>query len=213
MKRGLILPGYACKSWIWKDVKEELNQFYDFKFIDWPTNLIKDFYSLTDYATWVRDEYINSNEQWDFIIGHSMGGAVALNIAAMESVDINKIILVESFISPPQKFFQNLLMENADENLIIMVNEMLKKEQKLYCNEIRDMIRKLDLRDLVIKLKSEIIAVYGDRGSNDSNKVLEELKWDDKIKSKISFNTISNSCHFPMLENSDELFNFIKRVL
>lgn len=211
MKRGLFLSGYGCNSWIWEDVEKciEGNE-YNLEFIQWPRELIASFHNVSDFAKWVIDNYIESEKSYDFIVGHSMGGLVALHIANMSAVKINKIVLVESFILSPSAFFQNLLMENTSNKLANKVIDMLKEESELYSNHLKNQLRVLDMTELVNKLNCEISAVYGDRGSNDFNKVLSALQWSEELKSKIKLNVIHNACHFPMLENCGEMVNILE---
>lgn len=213
MKQGLLLPGYACKSWIWQKVQNDLNSICQFEVLDWPTNLTPDFNSIYDFARWVKESKMNLNESFDFIIGHSMGGLVALNIAKMETNQIKKVILVESFITSPGSFFQNLMMEETPIQLTEKVTYMLQEEQKYYSEQLKHQLRELDMTDLVTSLNCEVIVLYGDRGCNNFEKVLTNLQWTKTLQSKISIEIINHSCHFPMLENPKKVTEILKKNL
>lgn len=213
MKKGLLLPGYACKSWIWENVKDMIKSECNIKLIDWPTNITSDFHSLENFANWIYKKEIEDTEPYDFIIGHSMGGLVALHLAKMKPKKVKNVILVESFITTPSRFFQNLMMKDTSKELVDKTIDMLKEEKNFYSGQLNERLKDLDLSDLIFNIECEISAIYGDRGCNDGKKVLSELQWSRDIQAKIDFNIVHNSCHFPMLENPNETIALIKKVL
>lgn len=213
MKHGLLLPGYACKSWIWEEVQNELKAICELEVFDWPTTLTSDFNSINDFARWVRERMVNSNKTYDFMIGHSMGGLVALNVVKMGTDLIEKTVLVETFITSPRSFFQNLMIEGTSTELVEKVSCMMKEEQKYYSEQLKYQLRELDLTDLVTNLNCEVVALHGDRGCNDYATVLSNLRWCNDLQLKVNMDIISNSCHFPMLENPKELINILKKTL
>lgn len=213
MKKGLLLPGYACKSWIWEAVQNELKTICQLEVLDWPTKLTSDFNSIEDFALWVRETMMNSDKIYDFVIGHSMGGLVALNVAETEVNRIEKIVLVETFITSPGSFFQNLMMEETSPELTEKVTSMLKEEQKYYSEQLIYQLKELDMTDFVMNLNCAVVALHGDRGCNDFAKVLSSLQWCNDLQLKVDMDLVSNSCHFPMLENPKELIDILKKQL
>jgi pimeloyl-ACP methyl ester carboxylesterase len=211
--KGLFLSGYGCKPWIWENAEREFNDGEgDIKFIEWPTNSIRNFNNLSDFSTWVKDNYLAENESYDFIVGHSMGGLVALQLSTMEKVNVKHIVLVESYITSPGKFFQNILMENINEITKKKVMNMLKQESKYYSPDLGNQLKNLDLTCQFNKTNSNIHFIYGDRGINNREIVLSELGLNSSVQKHLDIQIISNSCHFPMIENSEDLLNALKNV-
>lgn len=211
---GLFLCGYGCRAWIWEKVKKNFcNTKDNIKFVEWPAELTSSFNNLSDFSTWVKDNFINEYEKYDFIIGHSMGGIVALMLSTMEKVDVKQIVLVESYLTSVPKFFQNILMEDSNYVLKEKVMRMLKQECKNYSYKLGNKIKNLDSTSLIEKSQSKIHCIYGDRGSKRKEIVLNELELAADIKKHINIEIVSNSCHFPMLENSEEMVKVLNNIL
>jgi hypothetical protein len=79
--RGMLVPGYACTSQIWEPIFDELG-FYDLTLVDWPVEQTPGFHHLDDFAGWLGAAYWPG--EYDFLIGHSMSGLVALRLAAAD---------------------------------------------------------------------------------------------------------------------------------
>lgn len=211
--RGIFLCGYGCKPWIWEDTRKLFNDKRDeISFIEWPTNLISNFSDISDFSRWVKDNYIKENEFYDFIVGHSMGGLIALHMSTLEKVNIGHTVLVESYITSPGKFFQNILMENSSLMLKEKVINMLKEESKYYSPELSNKLKDLDLTWMLNKINNKLHLIYGDRGINNKAIVLKKLGLNIKTQDHINIEIIPNSCHFPMIENSEELLKIFKSI-
>ena len=130
MKSALLIPGYACRSWIWDSSIKKLKPSLSFKSIDWPTELTYAFSKLSDFTNWFANNHLKTTKQYDFLIGHSMGGIIAILASLEATFKIDQLILVESFVKPPVPFFQNILMNNAPDKIIGKVEKMLNDERK-----------------------------------------------------------------------------------
>lgn len=212
MKNGVFLPGYACLPYIWNAQSENLADKYQLQTVAWPNELIGNFEQISDFAEWFINDIYDGRE-YDFIVGHSMGGLVALFIARLIPAKVKKVILVESFITSPTPYFQNLLMESADLLLKNRVINMLKAEQKYYSPQLSQNLRDLDLTDMLQELESDMFAIYGDRGKGDFAGLVENLKLSSEILDKINIRIVHDACHFPMLEKPMELTNKIIDIL
>lgn len=213
MKRILVLNGYACKSWIWNEINSSLKNHYKFDLIEWPNEKISEFHDFDSYVQWVTNKVFNTYDKYDIIMGHSMGGLIAIYLAKKFPKKIKDIILVESFVTPPKKFFQNLIHDKVSQETIDQVDKMLKEEKNFYSKELPNQFRELDLTEIVRALPCNIHAIYGDRGVQDTEGVISELKWNKLIKDKINVCSIHNSCHFPMLENPMEFNEKLSAIL
>lgn len=210
--KGLFLCGYGCKSWIWENVYKKLNNCDEITLVDWPVDLTKDFNDISDFSAWVKNNYCKENE-YDFIVSHSMGGLIALQLLAEEKINFKYTFLVESYLTSPGKFFQNILMDSTRSDIKEKVIHMLNTESKFYSKDLGNKLKNLDLTYLVSKIKSNIHLIYGDRGINCNKKVLKELGLSEEICSLLNIHIVPNSCHFPMIENCEEIANILNDVL
>lgn len=211
MKRGIFLSGYGCEPWIWDRVKEKLGDDYVIDIIEWPKELIGTFNKVQDFADWTISRYSKLDISLDFIVGHSMGGIIALYIASSKKVQVNKVVLMESFITSPGKFFQNLTYDNKSLNL--KITEMIKNEVQYYAPEINSELRCLDVTKLIYNSKCNIYGIYGDRGCGNKEKVVSELFYSKDVEKRVKIDIIRGSCHFPMLENEKEVVDYLKHIL
>ena len=103
-QKGLVLPGYACSSQIWDSIRVQLDALYDVTWVDWPHELTAGFHSVTAFADWLYPT--TRQAHYDFVIGHSMGGLVALELAQREKPMSQKIVLIETFLLHPTLSFR-----------------------------------------------------------------------------------------------------------
>lgn len=95
----LFLPGFATPGSIWKETAENLNlegksYFFSYAGFNGNTPIAMPWYAAIKKAI---IEYIADNNMQDvLIIGHSMGGNLAVDIAAELPDTISKIIIVEA---------------------------------------------------------------------------------------------------------------------
>jgi pimeloyl-ACP methyl ester carboxylesterase len=200
-RKGIFLSGYACTSQIWQPVMAELDLRYEIEPIDWPLDLTAGFHCIDDFASWLYEHH------WprtcDFIVGHSMGGLVALRLGSVGAVDIQNIILMETFLSLPSPFFQNMLMPDAPPCLKETVSSMTDSHEGYYSRVLRDRARKPQVAPNILPSMGTIHAIYGDRGCSDRERVIAELGWPDTVRSRISVSLVPRACHFPMLEQPE----------
>ena len=211
MIKGVFLPGYACTSQIWQSVCEEIGSTYDPTLIDWPVQATPDFHCLNDFAHWLYASFWP--RQCDFIIGHSLGGLVALQLLASGKVVIPKIILVETFLLPPNPFFHNLLLSGASSVQAQQILEMLSCEEAHYSPRLREAIREVDMSEQVLRIGKTFHALYGDRGCGRPEIVLEKLQWTEQISTRVELRVIPESCHFPMVENPQETVHVLRSII
>lgn len=201
--KGLFLCGYGCTPWIWKDTMYWKEQYESQSFVSWPEEKVHGFLTGHDFAVWILEEY-SLEGSIDYIIGHSLGGLVALELLRVAKVQIKQIVLVESFLKPPKPFFQNLLMADTDKHLREWIEEMISRESPNYSGSLQVQLLNPNVLylDLLKNVEVQICLLYGDRGESDVENVFSHLALPSSIRSSIPIKFIPNSCHFPMLENS-----------
>jgi pimeloyl-ACP methyl ester carboxylesterase len=210
-KRLLFLPGYACTDEIWKDISIYFDDDFDSISINWPGELTPHFDTVRQFSDWFRTQY--QFNQDDILVGHSLGGLVALDLITRISNATSPTILVESFLTPPSPFFQNLLMPGVDPALTAWVTAMLQTQKQNYSCGLSIQLREVNLTNDVLDTSAPIYSIYGDRGNKDHDQVYAELNWSDTIRSRVDIKIVSNACHFPMLENPDKTIQILRSIL
>ncbi|HSB66728.1 MAG TPA: alpha/beta hydrolase [Anaerolineales bacterium] len=207
----MVLPGYSCTSQIWRSIRGELDAFYDISWVDWPCKLISEFHAVEAFAHWLRQA--TQPAPYDFVIGHSMGGLVALELARMDKELFRRIILVDTFLISPPPFFQNLFVGDTLGPNEYMVLDMLEREQMYYSPRLRAVLKQVDMRPLAANLCAKISAIYGDRGSGDRVRVQRELAWPEELQRRVEVRIVPSASHFPMIENPGETIDILLAIL
>jgi pimeloyl-ACP methyl ester carboxylesterase len=211
MKTGLGLCGYACTPWIWHRLTQYLTPPFDLQWVTWPTALLPHFHQVSDFVNWLLQDEIK-NYHYDFILGHSMGGIVAIQMAAFLP-KIKQVILLDSFITPPTRFFQNLFEPSISKELQNQIINMLNFEREHYSPKLPDNLRAINLSHSSFQLNCQITALYGDRGYSDLKQLTSQLRWSSELLDKIALYFVSNANHFPMLENPQKTAEILFKIL
>jgi len=208
MKKLLFLPGYACTSDIWDNIKSKLmkNGFIA-DYVDWPKEELTNFSNTYDFANWIFKQY--DLETYDTIIGHSMGGLVAIDLAKENLFNGERLILVESFLKTPSEFFQNLYLEDASKDLKERIMMMLKEESTYYNQALSERLKNLDRTKDIISLEAKVACIYGAREEKNKKEVIKQLNLAEETLNELAIQVVSQCAHFPMLENEDE---FIEKL-
>lgn len=211
MGKGLVLPGYACTSQIWNSIRSRLETTHDIKWVDWPHDVTSRLDTISAYADWLRPTFRQGH--FDFIIGHSMGGLVALELATPDDGLLLNVILVETFLQTPAPFFRNLLMESAPGDIAQPVLDMLEREKPHYSYRLQKALKEDGIYRLADGMTARLHAIHGDRGNGNPEEVKKELEWPDEWQQRIQVRAIENACHFPMIENSEMTAQTILDIL
>lgn len=180
--------------------------------LNWPVEVTAKLDSLEDYCQWLLGKFRSTGFFPDVIIGHSMGGLVGLCLTLSGAWDIRQVIVVESFVTPPKPFFQNLTMEGTSPELRDKLVEMLRREQPRYSHKLGQELKKIDLTHLLEESAVNLLAIYGDRGY-DETAVRQNIGWSDTLTQRLNLQTVADSCHFPMLENPQAILKIIRAEL
>ncbi len=195
--RILLLPGYACTGRIWEPVVPLLPGGAQVVCLDWPGALTPGFRHIADFADWLGTAI--GPDAFTAVAAHSMGGMAALTLAARGRLNA-PIILVESFIKPPELFFRNLLTPGCAPAVETSVKDMLAAESPRFAPELRAELRGSDLSFCLERVPARVRALYGDRGAGHAA-VTGNLNWPQAVLERVPVTSIPNACHFPMLEN------------
>ncbi len=207
MRKGLFLHGINCTSVIWNELKDAFLHM-DVTFVEYPHETTLNAHCVSDITKWVYETY--KNEQFDFIVGHSMGGLIALELAAKYKVKCDNIIFIESNLRPAKEFYRNLMLPENITKHGAKVKGMFEKEAPYYRDELKSSLQEdFDFTPYVNEIACKIFGIYGDRGIENYSRRIDDLCLDKDAKNKIYFRFIRNSCHMPMIENSQEMMEVL----
>jgi pimeloyl-ACP methyl ester carboxylesterase len=95
--KGMFLYGILCTADIWKDIRDDFSAF-DIDYVTYPHEVTRKAATAGDIAGFVYSMY--GNTEYDFVLGHSMGGVVALKLG----LKCKRIILAETNLKPAKPF-------------------------------------------------------------------------------------------------------------
>lgn len=206
--RALFLYGANCTLDIWNNIRNEFKKI-DCDFIAYPHDITMHATSVEDITKWVYQKI--QDERYDFIVGHSMGGIIALELVANYKVLCKKLFLIESNLRPANEFYRNLMMPHNMEVYAETVLSMIRNEAPFYSEKLKESLQKeFDYTDYVRDIACEVYGIYGDRGEKNYIKRIEDLCLDNDINQKIIFRFVEESCHMPMIENPKAFIEIIK---
>jgi pimeloyl-ACP methyl ester carboxylesterase len=207
-----FLPGYACTPAIWREIKpDERSKNWRILTPEWPESILKSAQDFAPYINWLND-YIHEN-QIDVIVAHSMAGIISiLTLNELSPADRPNLILCECFVTNSiDPFFRNLLM--PDSPFEQEIQRMLADEGSKYHPELRQRINQVDVLSLIVNSKLSFAAIYGDRGRG-REQMHTALNWPAVfIFNAYPVATVTNACHFPMLENPPAFLEAVQKQI
>lgn len=209
--KGLFLYGINCTCDIWSQLGKYLLDI-DIDYVEYPHPVTKSASCVTEITEWVRDTY--GNIPYDFVLGHSMGGIIALELAAKLYLSCNQIILIDSNLKPANDFYRNLLTPEHMKEYGTQIIQMMQDEDPYYQKNLKNTLQNdFDYTDYVIMAKQDIYAIYGDRGQSEYANRISDLCLDQITIDKIKFSFVENACHMPMIENPTVLASMISDIV
>lgn len=211
MKKGLFFYGINCTLAIWDKVKDAFLDM-DVTFVEYPHEITQNAHHVSDITKWVYETY--GNKQFDFIVGHSMGGLIALELVARYKVKCDRIIFIESNLRPAKEFYRNLLLPANMMKYGNKIKNMFKNEAPYYRDELKSSLQqRFDFTPYINEITCKIFGIYGDRGIEHYSRRIDDLCLDKDVAEKIDFKFVRNSCHMPMIENSQELTDILMKCV
>ena len=211
--KGLFLYGLKCQPWIWDGMKSDLED-YDIEYVEYPREVTRACTSVNKLSAWVDERYVSNSQPYDFVLGHSMGGLIALQMSALDGARFKKTIFVESFLKPSEPFYRNLMMEANMAAMCDRVLAMFSEEDAMYTPELKSSLKEdFDYAGSLDHIANQVFGIYGDHGNRDRSLLLRNLNLDSQQLGKLDISFIRDSCHLPMLENPHELAQRVVSIL
>jgi pimeloyl-ACP methyl ester carboxylesterase len=211
--KGLFLYGVKCQPWIWNDIKGDLKD-YEIDYVVYPAEITQVCKTVEELTGWVYETYILNKQKYDFILGHSMGGIIALQLSALYGAVFNKTILIDSFLVETESVYHNLMTDSHIKSMGEKVFDMLKCEEINYTDSLKASLREeVDYTVYLEGVQGIVYGIYGDRGNSDLPFLTESLNLSSNALKRMRLSFVKDSCHMPMLENPKELVQIMECAL
>ncbi|MBS6643890.1 MAG: alpha/beta hydrolase [Clostridiaceae bacterium] len=209
--RLMMLYGVNCTKHIWDYINPYLRNF-EIDYVEYPHDVTLNAKRVDDITEWVHKNY--GHYCYDAIIGHSLGGIIALQLIAEYKMKVNKIIYLDTNLKPANEFYRNLMTQRNMEKCGESILQMLSEERKFYTAELLDSVQiDFDYTSLVNEISQDIYAIYGDRGMPEYPAKIQDLNLSAQALRHLNLVFIHDSCHMIMVENPKQLSETIKGIL
>ena len=209
--RLMMLYGVNCTKHIWDYINPYLRNF-EIDYVEYPHDVTLNAKRVDDITEWVHKNY--GHHCYDAIIGHSLGGIIALQLIAVYKMKVNKIIYLDTNLKPASEFYRNLMTQRNMEKCGESILQMLSEERKFYTAELLDSVQiDFDYTSLVNEISQDIYAIYGDRGMPEYPAKIQDLNLSAQALRHLNLVFIHDSCHMIMVENPKQLSETIKGIL
>ncbi len=228
----VLLHGWAGSSLIWRRYIEEAKDKYEITAFDIPgfgdSAKMENGYALPKLSSYIYMACKKLGIDNPVIIGHSMGGQLAMYIAACHKNFPRALIVVDSAERPAKPVSEWLRRaEQSDYRTLIeglvptFFDKLSSKESALMVKEGLKMTRastigtlnaimRMKLYRRIADISCPTLLVFGEHDKNRSIEELQNLKKSIKGSELI---IIKNSKHAPMYENTEDFCRVVDSFL
>lgn len=209
--RLLFLYGVNCTSRIWDSLHPYLEK-YEVDYVEYPHEITQKANDVDDISKWVYDTY--HGQAYHAVIGHSLGGIVALQLVSKYKMKFQKIIYLDTNLKPANEFYRNLMTPEHMNMFSKDILPMFQEEGKFYTQKLFEHIQdEFDYTNYLKDMKQKVYAIYGDRNLPDYKNKVTDLNLPDEILAKLELKFVHNSCHMIMIENPKDLYLILESIL
>ena len=209
--RLLFLYGVNCRKDIWKHIHPYFTG-YDVDYVEYPHAVTSKATSVDDITKWVYEKY--SCYRYDAVIGHSLGGIIALQLVSKYQMNFKKIIFLDTNLKPANKFYRNHMTQTHTEIYGKEIMKMFDEESIFYRKELLNSIQDdFDFTNLLSNISQKVYAIYGNRGISNYLNRIKDLNLSKKDINRLNIIFVEDSCHMIMIENPSSLANIILDIL
>lgn len=209
--RLLLLYGVNCTSKVWDRLRPYLER-YEVDYVEYPHSITQEANEVEVISNWVYEQY--HHQSYDAVIGHSLGGIVALQLATKYKMTFHKIIYLDTNLRPANEFYRNLMTDAHMNEFGDEMISMFKEESKFYPSTLFKSIQEdFDFTPYLEELTQRVYAIYGDRNQPDYEHQIDDLNLPKDALSRLEIRFIHNACHMMMVENPRELNEMIEEIL
>lgn len=185
---------------------------YEAEYVQYPHSITMRAQSPLDLAKWIFSQY--GQYPWDAIIGHSLGGLLALQLTGEFGMQAKKIVCLDTNFRPAGSFYRNLMTPAHMRTMGPDVLHMLEQERVFYTQEMLASLKEsFDYTNLLLSVSQEVHVLYGDREQPEYQDRIRELFLPKKVLKKLHIRFVPHACHMLMLENPIETALAIREIL
>ena len=209
--RILMLYGVNCTKEIWGELNTHLSD-YEVDYVEYPHEITRNAIKVDDITKWVYEQ--NCDESYDAIIGHSLGGIVALQLVSEYKMKANQVICLDTNLKPAEVFYRNLMTQEHMDEYGDMILKMFDKERQFYRTELFESIQgEFDYTGYINHIEHPVYVLYGDRGVCEYPNRIRDLNLQEDVVDRLRIKFIKNACHMIMVENPVELASVLREIL
>lgn len=220
MRRLLLIHGFGCDSRFWAPQVAALGGYRlsapDLPYHGGPTDGVPK--TLAGLAEWVVAEHLSEPS---VLIGHSLGGMIALQIARDRPELVAGVVLVDSFPSLELNalYLDGLYAEPMAVELRTWIDdtraEIIARMSEETYEEIWPSVAQFDARPWLGEFTCPLLGIYGGRGRYGEQET-ERLKHDlllDRWGGNATVSVVAEVGHFVNLERPDAVNAALRRWL
>ncbi|MEZ4722861.1 MAG: alpha/beta hydrolase [Flavobacteriales bacterium] len=237
----VLLHGFLESSWIWKDITPSLAKNHRIICVDLPGHGLSDcvgyVHSMDEMADVVHEVLKSIKLRKAVLIGHSMGGYVALAFAEKYPDSVKSLILYQSTAkadSPALKKDRNRVIELAKTNhkafikksIPMLLRPVNRQRLKTELNALKEEALKTSQQGIIaalsgmrdrpnreVLLKFAPYPVHIIAGDKDPRILFEESKSQAEISERVQFHVIKGSGHMSYIEDLPQTIERLREAL
>lgn len=223
----VLLHGWKQDVSSWWGLTDLLKNDFKLWLIDLPgfgsSDIPKTPWTITDYADSIASFIKNQKINKPILLGHSLGGNIALKLAYLNPNLISKLVLEDSSGLREKSSYRNFILLTAAKLIKYFIPNIFNLREKLRLNfyqvigsdylkagELKETLQNIlseDLETEVSKIKVVTLVIWGE---NDS---IVPVKFGKKLYQLVPdcrFEMIEGVKHFPHLENPFIFSHYVK---
>jgi pimeloyl-ACP methyl ester carboxylesterase len=219
----IILHGWGHNAELWQKFRQKLESAgFDIIVEDLPgfgsrVNEAQDF-DVPKYANWFKKNFVDViSKQKVILIGHSLGGRIALELAKENPTWLEKLILVgtPAIYEPSNKtkILKNLSFLKKFPGISSLVSSINPEYEAAKSNNLKETYQNVvghNQKEILHLVQTPTLLVWGELDFTVPVSVAMQIK---STMPNSQLKIIPNSGHSPHLDNPDLLFGIIKKWL
>lgn len=210
----VLLHGYGVSSHVWHYISPLLAQHHQLWMVDLPGYGRSKHYGVWELRaiaplllTWMQQVGLSST----VVMGHSMGGAIAIHLAASAPQVVNKLIIVDSAGLPFQSSLPRMALRTVRSALQSggkyprqLIRDMLQPRLRLLWSSAQEVVHS-DFREEVALIQQPTLIIWGEQDP------LIPLSFGQQLQQALphaQFALLHHSGHRPMM-NEPQRFSQI----
>ena len=206
-----MLYGVNCTKEIWNKF-EPYFMDNEVDYVEYPHEVTQNAIEIEDITKWVYEK--KSTESYDAIIGHSLGGIIALQLVSEYKMKVNKVICLDTNLKPAEVFYRNLMTQEHMNEYGDTILKMFEGERPFYNTELFASLQgEFDYSSYVKNIERPMYVLYGDRGVREYPNRIQDLNLQEDVLNRLRIKFVKDACHMIMIENPSELAVMLREIL